>query len=98
MPHPRHVQQKTTQENRMSYASNAARRVPFVLAALAMTALTLGLTIVAPAKLDSGFAELRARAPAQVEVASRCACADSALAQSALLHVAATDPACRQNT
>jgi len=82
----------------MSYASNAARRVPFVFAALAMTALTLGLTIVAPATLDSGFAELRASAPAQVEVASRCTCADSALAQPALLHAAATDAGCRQNS
>jgi len=81
----------------MSYASAAARRAPFVLAALAMTALTLGLTIVAPAKLDSGFAELRASAPAQVEVASRCTCTVGAQAEPALLHAAANDPGCRQN-
>ncbi len=82
----------------MSYASNAARRIPFVLAALAMTALTLGLTIVAPAKLDSGFAELRASAPAQVEVASRCTCADAAPAQPTQLHAAASDAGCRQSS
>ena len=81
----------------MSYTSAAARRAPFVLAALAMTALTLGLTVVAPAKLDSGFADLRATAPSQVDVASRCTCADSGLAQPALLHAAANDPGCRQN-
>jgi hypothetical protein len=82
----------------MSYASATARRAPFVLAALAMTALTLGLTIVAPAKLDSGFAELRATAPARLEVASRCACTDAAPAQPAMLHAATTDAGCRQNT
>jgi len=82
----------------MNYASAAARRAPFVLAALAMTVLTLGLTIVAPAKLDSGFAELRASAPAQVEIASRCTCADSTLAEPALLHAAATDVRCRQSS
>ena len=82
----------------MSYASNAVRRVPFVLAALVMTALTLGLTIVAPATLDSGFADLRASAPVSVEIASRCTCADAAQAHPAVLHAAATDPGCRQNS
>ena len=82
----------------MSYASNAVRRAPFVLAAMAMTALTLGLTIVAPAKLDSGFADQRAAAPAQAEVASRCTCVDSARVEPALLRTAAADAGCRQST
>ena len=82
----------------MSYASIAVRRAPFALAAVAMTALTLGLTIVAPATLDSGFAELRAAAPAQVKVASRCTCADSALVEPALLRTAAADEGCRQSS
>lgn len=81
----------------MSYASSAVRRVPFVLAALAMTALTLGLTIVAPATLDSGFAELRASSPDNVVVASRCPCADPAWVQS-VLHTTAGDAGCRQST
>ncbi|MEO8741417.1 MAG: hypothetical protein ABI537_17195 [Casimicrobiaceae bacterium] len=83
----------------MSYASSALRRAPFVLAALAMTALTLGLTIVAPATLDKGFAELRAAAPLRGEaVASRCLCADPAWVHSAELRTTTTDAGCRQNT
>jgi len=80
----------------MNYASSAVRRIPFVLAALAMTALTLGLTIVAPATLDSGFAELRVSAPDTV-VASRCPCADPAWVQS-VSHTTAGDAGCRQST
>ena len=82
----------------MSYASSAVRRAPFALAALAMTTLTLGLTIVAPATLDSGFADLRATAPKTVEVASRCPCVDPAWVQSAVLRTTAADAGCRQST
>jgi hypothetical protein len=82
----------------MSYASSAVRRAPFVLAALAMTALTLGLTIVAPATLDSGFAEVRVAGPKTLEVASRCPCTDPAGIQSALLRTTAADVGCRQST
>ena len=82
----------------MSYASGAVRRAPFALAALAMTALTLGLTIVAPATLDSGFAELRVAAPKTLEVASRCPCADPAWVQSAGLRTTAANAGCRQST
>lgn len=81
----------------MSYASSVVRRVPFVLAALAMTALTLGLTIVAPATLDSGFAELRASSPNTLVVAGRCPCADPTWGQS-VLPTTAGDAGCRQST
>jgi hypothetical protein len=82
----------------MSYASSAVRRAPFVLAALAMTALTLGLTIVAPATLDSGFAEVRATSRNTVELASRCPCVDPAWVHSAVLRTTAADAGCRQST
>jgi hypothetical protein len=50
-------------------------RAAFGIAAVAMTAITVGLAVVAPAKLDSGRAEIRTPAvsgavtPAPTEVA-----------------------------
>ena len=82
----------------MNHEYNRIHRAPFALAALAMTALTLGLTIVAPAKLDSGYAELRVAAQAPAEVTSRCPCADLAHVQPALVQTATADAGCRQST
>jgi hypothetical protein len=80
----------------MTYASSPKLRAPFALAAVAMTALVLGLTVVAPAKLDSGFADLRLVATAPAEVALHCACVDAQAVRSAqLVSGAGADSKCR---